>query len=110
METDLIANDEFIALLVESIGGTKGAGVLAAVGIWVKVVIAFLNTELMGKFFSGLKGSIKLLIVSILTMVSGVISLKLTGVSWSGALIHSATLTAFVTLSHDVYKTFFVKK
>ena len=108
---EIISNSDLIELLIKSVGGAKGASTLAIVGIAVKFILAFFNSELGGKAFKGMKGSLKLLIVTGLTMVSGVVSLmSVNGLEFGAAMIHSATLSAFLVFGNQVYKQFIEKK
>ena len=108
---DVISNEDLIKLLLESIGGIKGASSLAIAGIVIKLVLAFFSSEMGGKLFSGLKGSIKLLIVTGLSLAAGVIALMNTSdLTFGAALLHSTTLSAFMVFVNQIYKQFFVKE
>lgn len=93
-----ISTDEFLMYLLQSLGGFKGASSLVVAGLIVQIFIKFLNSDLSGKIFAGFKGFWKLAIVSFLSVVSGVISLMLNGVSLGAALLHSSTLAAIMVL------------
>ena len=100
-----VSYDEFFAFLMKSLGGFKGAGALGTVALVVQLLMKLFQTqagELLGKY--------KLLAVLGLTLVGGVITLKLTGVSWGASLLHSATLAAAQVLIHQLYKQFLDKK
>ena len=105
-----ISNEDFLKLLVESIGGIRGAASLAVAGIVVKLLLAFLSSEFFGKLFKNLSGEIKLLIVSALSLAAGVIALMTSGLPLGAALVHSSTLTAFLVLFNQIYKQFIEKK
>lgn len=106
----VVTNEDFFKLLIESIGGAKGATTLAIVGIAVKLILSFFSTEMAGQVFKKLSGGVKLTIVLALTLVSGVVALMVSGVPLVTALLHSTTLSAFVVLSNQVYKQYFEKK
>jgi len=100
----VVSNEDFIKLLIESIGGVKGASTLAIVGIVVQLVMAFFNTKFGGNL---VKGSVKLLIVTGLTLVGGVIGLMVSGgLDIGAALIHSTTLSALMVFVNQLIKQF----
>ena len=101
---------DFLSFLVTSLGGVKGASALAIAGIVSKVLLSFVGSELFDKWFKGLEGGVKLFISLALSFVSGLIALKMSGVDWAAALVHSSTLSAFVVLSNQAYKQWFEKK
>lgn len=104
-------NQEFINFLVASIGGMKGMGTLAIIGLVVQILIKLMNLKIFDQFFSKLDGETKLLIVSGLTFVSGPILLMTRdNLSFGAAMIHSATLTAFMVYFNQIYQHFFAKK
>lgn len=105
-----ISNDDFLKLLIESIGGAKGASALVIAGIVVKVLLAFLSSNFFNQFFKNVSGAVKLLIVSALSLASGVIALMVSGLPLGAALVHSSTLTAFLVLFNQIYKQFIEKK
>jgi hypothetical protein len=91
--------DELLKL-VQSLGGIKGAGVLAIVAVVVQALLLFFRSS-----FAKFAGATQLLIVNGLTLVLGVVSLKATGsIEWSAALLHSQTLAALQVLGHQVLK------
>jgi len=90
--------DLFLSSLVISIGGLKGASVLAAVVILTQLVIKFLGTR-----WDPLAGQWKLLAVSAFTIVAGVSGLMLTDhLTFMAALLHSSTLATFQVFAHQV--------
>lgn len=106
----VVTNEAFFKLLIESIGGAKGATGLVIAGIVVKLILSFFSTEMAGQIFKKLSGGVKLTIVLFLSLASGVIALMISGVPLMTALLHSSTLSAFVVLSNQVYKQYFEKK
>lgn len=98
---------DFLKLLLDSLGGMKGASTLAIVGIVVQLLIKLVDLPLLGSLFSGSKGWVKLVIVSGLTFALAPITLVQTqGLTWGAALVHSATLTAFMVFANQVYQHF----
>jgi hypothetical protein len=93
------------AKLVESLGGLKGAGTLAIVAFLVQLIMLLLRTQL-GEF----AGRWRLLAVLGLTMVGGVLGLKMQGMEWVAALMHSTTLAAAQVFGHQAFKQFAKKK
>lgn len=105
-----VSDLDFIQQLLAFIGGYKGLTGLALTAAIVQLLIMLLKTPLFGKIFKSVTGQIKLLIVSGLTLVAGVIALRVTGLSLAESLLHSSTLAAFQVFAHQVYLQFFVKK
>lgn len=104
-------NGEFIKLLLESMGGLKGASTLAIVGIVVQLLIKALNLPIVGKLFSESSGKVKLVIVSGLTLIGGVVGLMtVEGLTVGAALIHSTTLAAFMVFANQIYQHFAPEK
>lgn len=103
---DAVPTEEFLKALIASIGGMKGASHLAIAGVVVQLLIMLLKTPLMGSVFKKIGGQWKLTVVSGLSLIAGVISLKLSGVELGAALIHSTTLTAFMVFANELYKHF----
>ena len=100
----------FIQVVIEQIGGIKGASAFVIAGVVTEILIKFLDTSLFGKLFSSFKGKYKLVTVMFLSYVSGVLSLvNVGGQSIIEALIHSTSLTALLVLINQIYKQFFVK-
>ena len=105
MELEVLQNEQFLKLLIESVGGLKGASTLVLVAGVVQLLIQFLKTPWAGQLFKNVKGSLKLSIVAGLTLIGGVSSLMLVeGLGFGAAAIHSTTLTALTVFLHQVYK------
>ena len=103
-------NIDFLKLLVESLGGLKGASTLAIVAVVVQLLIKFLNLPIAGGIFGAAKGWLKLAIVTFLTIVSGVTGLMIEGLSLGAALLHSTTLAAFMVFLNQIFQHFWAKK
>lgn len=101
---------DFITLLIQSLNGLKGAGALGAAAVLVQLVLAFAKTPLAGMFFEKLPSGLKLVTVTGLSVLAGVVALLVSGVTLGAALVHSSTLAAFTVFAHQVYKHFFQKK
>lgn len=99
-----VATEDFLKALFESIGKLKGAGTMGIVVVVVQLLMLFFRTPL-----ANFAGKYRLLIASALTMVGGVIGLKLTGVDWMAALVHSSTLAAFQVFGHQAFVQFIKK-
>ena len=95
---------EIMAFLA-ALGGLKGAGSLAIAAAVVQAIMLLLRSSL-GSF----AGKAKLTIVLLLSVVSGVIALKLNGVELGAALLHSSTMASFQVFLNQVYKQFFAKE
>lgn len=93
------------AKLIESLGGLKGASTLAIIAFIVQLLMLLLRTQL-GAF----AGKWRLVVVLGLTMVGGVIALKMQGMEWVAAILHSSTLAAAQVFGHQMFKQFYEKK
>lgn len=102
-----IPTDQFLLFLIQSLGGLKGASVLAIVGVAVQIIIKFLSSDLCNQIFKGFTGAAKLLTVSGLTIASGVISLiAVSGMSPVAAIFHSTTLAALMVFVNQLIQHF----
>ena len=100
---------DFSQFLINSLGGLKGASALAIAAFVVQVLLKLLDMDVvenwLGKSFSDWSGAWKLVVISGLTLVSGVLGLMVMGhVSLGAALIHSTTLTAFMVFANQIYQ------
>ncbi len=107
-----VSTTEFLQLLIQSLGGLKGAGTLTIVALVVQLIIKFMSSELAGKVFKTMSAIQKIAIVTGLTVVGGVLALMLppTSLSLGAALVHSTTLTAAMVFANEIYKGFIEKK
>lgn len=108
----LTPTDDFIKLFLASLGGIKGASVLAIVGIVLKLLFAFLNSELSGKigFMRQMNPGIKLFIILVISYASGLITLMtVNGLGFGAAFIHSTSMSALIVLLNQGYKKFIEK-
>lgn len=105
-----VTNDAWIQLFIASINGIKGATTLAIIGIVVKLIVALMGTPMFNSYFKKLKGSVKLTIVSFLTIVSSVASLMTQGMTFTAAILYGATLTSILVFINQVYVQFIKKK
>jgi hypothetical protein len=92
---------EDISAFLSAIGGAKGAGTMAIIALIVQGLLLMFRSTI-GKF----AGIYQLLIVNGLTLLAGVIGLKMTGMDWGSALLHSQTLATFQVFAHQVWKQF----
>lgn len=91
--------------LLESLGGLKGASAMGIAAVVVQAIMLFFRSSL-GDF----AGKYRLLLVYFLSLVSGVLSLKLAGIDFGAAVLHSNTLAAAQVFLNQAVKQFFVKK
>jgi hypothetical protein len=99
-------DQDFLALLLKSLGGLNGASALAIAGIAVQLLIKLMSTSWLGQWFPKLNGGLKILIVTGLSLVSGVLALMLppTSLTLGAALMHSTTMTAFMVFGNQLYQ------
>lgn len=96
-----LQSSEALEEILKSVGGLQGAGALGIVAVVVQVLMSFFRSPL-----ANFAGKFRLLIVSALSMVGGVLALKLSGVDWVGSLVHSATLTSVMVFGNQIVKQF----
>ncbi len=109
----VMPTSDFIQLFLASLGGIKGASVLAIVGIVLKLLFAFLNSELAGKigFMRDMNSGIKLFLILLISYASGIVTLMTTSdLSFGAAFIHSTSMSALIVLLNQAYKKFIEKK
>lgn len=96
--------DEYLPLLLNSLGGIKGASGLAVAATIVQVVMYSLRLDMVQKRLPKLLGKHKLILIYALSLVSGVLSLRLQGIDLMASLLHSNTLAAYQVLAHQAFK------
>lgn len=107
----VVANDQFLMDLIQSIGGIKGAGALGIALVVTQLLVKFLKTPIAGSLMKNVNSKAKLIIVSVITVASAVLSLKAsTDISWLAALTHSSVLATITVYFHQLYKEFIEKK
>ena len=92
--------DEWKALL-SSLGGLKGAGALAIVAVVVQVIMLALRSKL-GKR----AGKWRLAAVMLLSLIGGMVAMRMSGIEWMPALLHANTMAAAQVLLHQLWKQF----
>lgn len=107
----VLAQDELTTIqyaenTLEFIGGLKGAGILVIVAGVVQLIMQFFKTPLATRFFPDLSGKAKLLIVSGLTVVGGVLGLMADGQPFMAAILHSSTLAALQVFANQLFRKF----
>lgn len=109
-EVEVIETNQFLQFLIQSLGGLKGATTLAIVGFAIQAIVMLLKTPLFKGVWEKLGSQWKLLIITGLTLISGVVALMISGVSIGAALVHSTTLSALSVFLHQIFKQFIEKK
>lgn len=94
-----------IMAFLAALGGLKGASALVIAAAVVQGIMLALRSSV-GNFL----GKWRLTAVLLLSVVAGVIALRISGVSLGAALMHSTTLAALQVLANQIYKQFFEKK
>lgn len=84
---------------INALGGLGNLGTLGVVGVLVQGVMLLLRTKV-----GDLAGKYKILIVTGLSLVMGVVGLMQGGLGLVAALMHSTTLSAFQVFLHQLYK------
>lgn len=105
-----VSNEDFLGLLIQSIGGLKGASTLAIVGVVVQLLMKFVGTPFADGLFKN-AGPWKLSLVGLLSWAGGVLSLmQVSHLSFGAAFVHSSSLMAFMVLANQIYKQFLEQK
>lgn len=90
-------SSEELMAFINALGGIKNLGALGIVALVIQGLMLLLRTPLMA--FAGVW---RLIIVSGLSMVGGVIAQLAQGVGWLPALLNSATLAAVQVFVHQI--------
>ena len=109
-ELGQVSDLQFLQDLLKFIGGVKGAGTLAIVAGAVQLIMQLLKTEVISKLIPKLSGAKKLLIVSGLTMIGGVMVLMVEGQTLVQSLLHSTTLAALQVFANQIFQQFTKKE
>lgn len=105
-----ISNEDFLSLLLGSLNGVTGLSALGIAALVTQLVVGALKTPLVGGWFKKLAGKWKLLVVTGLSLASGILSLKVAGLEWSAVIMHSFVLTTAQVFAHQLYKQIIGKK
>lgn len=105
-----IPNEEFLKLLLASLGGLKGSSALVVSAVIVQLLVALFRTQLFGGLWQKIPGIWKILAIMGMSAVSGVLTMVSQGVSWGAALIHTTTLSALMVLGNEIYRHVTEKK
>lgn len=88
-----------LAQLLQALGGLKSATVLGIVGLVIQAGLLFFRTQL-----ANFAGKWKLVIVTGLSLVGGVVTLVSLGTPWLAALSSSATLASLQVFGNQLWK------
>lgn len=86
---------------IEAIGGYQTLGTLGLVALVVQGLMLVARSTL-----GEMAGPFKFLVVSLLTLIGGVLALNLSGMDWVSALTHSTTIAAAQVFIHQAVKQF----
>lgn len=84
-----------------SIGNTKGLGAMGVSALVAQGSLLLLRTKM-----GDLTGKAKLSLVTGLTVLAGVTTLRMSGLDWPSSLMHSSTLAAGQVFAHQLFRTF----
>jgi hypothetical protein len=115
--TDIISTDQFLGFLFQSLGGMGGMKGMALVVVVVQVMMKLLQTDFAIGIISKvvpakdgeLSGKIRIALVCGLTLMVGVFTLHMQGLTWGASLMHSSTLTAIQVLGNQIWQQFGAK-
>jgi hypothetical protein len=94
----------YIKLLLESLGGFKGASSLAVVMVFIQIIMHSLRLPYFQSKLPPMVGKHKFLMIYFLSIVSGILALRIQGVDWMASLFHSNTLAAYQVFMHQAIK------
>jgi hypothetical protein len=96
-----------LQLLVKSLGGALGGGILAIAYFIAQVFMLLLKGKLGAKF----TGAWQITVVSFMTLVLGVLGLMVVGgLEFGAAIVHSTTLAAFSVFANQLFQQIIKKK
>ena len=101
LTTDIVLRQQDVDLFLSSLNGVQGAGALGVTVLIVQTLILVFKSQ-----FLKLKKQYKILSVTLLTMIVGVLSLKISGLDWASCFLHSTTLSAAQVFAHNFLKSF----
>jgi hypothetical protein len=107
---DVIANDQFLMDLINSIGGLKGAGAVAIALVVAQLLIKFLKTPISGALLKKVSPNVVWAITSGLNILAVALGLIASGVSVTAALTHAAVMMPLVNYLYGIYERFIEKK
>lgn len=91
--------------LLASLNGLKGAGALAIAAVVTQALMLALRSKL-GEY----AGKYRLLAVSLISLVSGILALSAAGVNGPALFLHGTTLAAFQVFANQLIKQFGTEK
>lgn len=103
LATDL-DTEIFLQAAMLALGSWKSLGAMGLAALITQLLMLMLRTPL-GSF----AGKWKLVAVYLLSVISGLLILKVSGMSWGAAALHTQTLAAFQAWAHQMYKQFIEK-
>jgi hypothetical protein len=92
-----------IQKVMEILASYKTLPQLALAAAIVQLLLYFFNTPIFGKLFSKLDGGVKLIIVTLLSIIAGLLTAKISGVPLADAFLSSANLAALQVFAHQIY-------
>lgn len=92
---------EDVSQFLESINGLKGLGAMGIALLVVQGLLLALRSS-----FVNLPGKWKLVVASGLSLVTGVLALRLNGVDLTAAILHGSTLASLNVFAHQIVKQF----
>jgi len=107
---DVINVENYLRLLIDSMGGLKGASTLGIIAVVVQILMATLKLDVLQDKLPKLVGKYKFLFVYALTSISAVVALRMQGIDMLSALLHSNTLATYQVFMHQAMKQFSEKR
>lgn len=106
----VVSDGDILKMVFELVTNFKSYSPYVIAFAVTKILIACMNAQFFGKFFSKLSSQVKIILSSGLAYVSGVLSLVIAGEPLAKAAINSVVLPLLVAFVHLIYTYFFEKK
>jgi len=94
---EVFPTEQWIMDLFSGLGGLKGASTLAIVALIVQLIMKFFKTPL-----ANFAGKYRLIVVSGLTVIGGMVGLVAQGSTWLSALVSASVIAAIQVFFHQI--------
>jgi len=88
-------------------GSLKGLSLVAAV---IQGLMLLLRSDFVVQKIGAAKASLRLALVLMLSLIGGIVALRMQGMDLKAALIHSSSLAAYQVLFHQLYTVYLESK
>jgi len=102
--TTELDTESFLAAAMTALGSWKALGAMGLAAMLSQLMMLFLRTPL-----ASFAGKYKLVAIYVLSIISGLLTLKVSGMEWGAAALHTQTLAALQVFANQIYKQFIQK-